>query len=378
MRCRRQRPPTPPGLTRAAAVLLVAAASHAGFSHVARAQDPLAEIIGLGRAEGSLPPWETPDQKTSLALSEKSWTIDSGVFVVGHPKIGYGTAFVISKEHRLLATCTRVADILHDAGELLAIAKENGAAYKADRVWYHPAIVRDRGGNAHARESNPVINATFRTRPDVAVVHLAGDTALPAAPPLADRDEAFDLFGKPAALSGFPGSDGQRWPQRNVKAAYKYRQGVIVRVADIANDAGAEAVDRQFFRHSIPVADGFSGAPIFTLSGRIVGMNISDQGFNSTGFPFTSCFGVRIDCLWELLAHHRLVAQIPIPVAAGELRLDRFQHDDPRIEELRTVQDLVQRAAIFGAEDKYADADRVLADAVKRMPNSASAYRARS
>src|SRR5262245_27543879 len=50
----------------------------------------------------SRPVWEKPPVHAVASLAEAARAAQSGVLLVGHPDAGFGTAFVISRAHRLV------------------------------------------------------------------------------------------------------------------------------------------------------------------------------------------------------------------------------------------------------------------------------------
>jgi hypothetical protein len=68
------------------------------------------------------------------------------VVLLGHPDSGYGSAFIISRKNRLLATVAHVADRFSEMdGILLAVPNDAAFEYRVERVWYHPALERNIG-----------------------------------------------------------------------------------------------------------------------------------------------------------------------------------------------------------------------------------------
>src|SRR5687767_13892937 len=103
--------------------------------------DKLAESVGISRSIGSLPAWEEPSQQARKDLGEFTRRSQGSVLLVGHPKHGRGTAWVVSKQHRLVATNAHVADILHEAGgSMMAIVNGTASLFKIERAWYHPGV----------------------------------------------------------------------------------------------------------------------------------------------------------------------------------------------------------------------------------------------
>ena len=77
-----------------------------------RKVDSVGASLGLSAETGSLPAWSKPSQKAREELGEFIRASQKGIFLVGHPKHGQGTAWVVSKKHRLLVTNVRDYAIL--------------------------------------------------------------------------------------------------------------------------------------------------------------------------------------------------------------------------------------------------------------------------
>src|SRR5262245_50832126 len=73
--------------------------------------DSVGASLGLSPETGSLPSWSKPSQQAREELGAFVRASQKGIFLVGHPKHGRGTAWVVSKKHRLLVTNAHVADI---------------------------------------------------------------------------------------------------------------------------------------------------------------------------------------------------------------------------------------------------------------------------
>ena len=116
--------------------------------------DAAARLLNLTSDSKSLPLWTKPKPQAVLDLAKQVKVLHPSVFIIGHPKGGYGTGFVVSQEHRLIATNAHVADILHKAGSLLAIGNDSTQVFKVEKVWYHPGVIRDADG-IKLRSQNP-------------------------------------------------------------------------------------------------------------------------------------------------------------------------------------------------------------------------------
>jgi len=105
-------------------------------------------------------------------------TQEAAVFLVGNPKVGRGTAWVISKKHRLLATNAHVADMhLEGGNKLLAIPSQSNQIYVVEKVWYHPGVRRYfKGDTTNSIQSiNRADGPIDPQSPDLAVLQLAAE-----------------------------------------------------------------------------------------------------------------------------------------------------------------------------------------------------------
>ena len=343
-----------------------------------QAADPIAESLGLTPENRSLPLWTKPAESESEALSTRARSIHTSILIVGTASHGYGTAFVISKEHRLLATNAHVADIRHKAGRMLAIPNRSSHVFEIDEVWYHPGVVRKNKAGLMFRSADPAVGDVHPVSPDVAVLHVAGVDELPSEIPLAEPDEIWDAFAKPVAMIGFPGHDTVSWPGVGDNVQASYRSGVVARATDFFNDADAELRDRQRVQHTMQSWGGFSGSPLFLPNGSVLGLHNSGATISRGRRTANLQYGVRIDCLWELLAHHKLQDKVNVPVSTAELRLDRFLQPDPRLEKFHQVLELVQTARIRILEDRFREAGELLTKAIGIMPTFPKAHSLRS
>src|SRR5687768_10678691 len=139
--------------------------------------DPLAKSLGISRSIGSLPAWSQPSQQARQDLGEFIRNAQGAVLLVGHPRHGRGTAGVVSKQNRLLATNAHVADILHEAGgQMMAIVNGTATVFQVERAWYHPGIRRQVGGpRTVLKSSKPADGPVDPNCPDVAVLQLAAE-----------------------------------------------------------------------------------------------------------------------------------------------------------------------------------------------------------
>lgn len=339
-----------------------------------RAQQPpsIEMKLGLTREKGSLPAWERPSAQATQDLTGAVRKVQAGVFLVGNER-NYGTAFVISRKHRLLATNAHVADILHQVGPMFAIRHDTTAAYEVERIWYHPGVRRALRGSLPTRSQKPEDGPVDPNSPDIAVIQLAEGADLPFEFEIATVEEMNDLFARPVAMIGFPGHDTE-WPAVGERPMVTFRDGVISRTTNFFGRADADKAQLQRVQHSMMSFGGFSGSPIFLPSGRVVGLHNSAVSI-STGARLQH--GVRVDCLWELLAHHKLDSLVPLGVERSKLLLARYEKPDPEEEKYRKAVALEVEAKLLVVQGKHAEAVAKCNEAIKLAPGFADAYYAR-
>ena len=331
--------------------------------------DPLARDLGLTPESGSLPIWSRSRETDRQQLGQVVRASQQGVLLVGNSKYGFGTAFVISREHRLLATNAHVADILHEAGSMLAILNGSTTTWQIERVWYHPGVLREVGSEVKflARSPNPRDGCVNTLSPDVAVLQLRHGPDLPVEFRLATPDEARNVFAQPIAMAGFPGHD-TRWPAAGRTVRATYHDGVVSRVTDFQMDPGSPVEELQFLQHTACGLGGFSGSPIFLPNGHVIAIHNSGRTANDRGMQMTISHGVRIDCLWELLAFHGLDDRVAVPVRKSSLNLARYSGPDPKLEQFRSAVLLVEQAAAMEIRGEHAEAVAVCTRAIKQAP----------
>jgi tetratricopeptide (TPR) repeat protein len=252
------------------------------------------------------------------------------VMLVGNPEHCQGTAFVISSKHRLLATNAHVADSLYREGAMVARCNGTTATYTVDRVWYHPGVIRRHDQSLMIRCQDPSHGDVAFACPDVAVLHIADGPELPAEFPMATPSELNDLIAQPVAMLGFPCCDTTRWPEAAEKPQASFREGAVTRVAPLRGSDNRECRQQQHVQHSISSWFGASGSPIFVPSGHVVAIDTEGGQFRRSDRTTDVAFGVRIDCLWELLAYHNLTDQVALPAGIGDVNLVCYQQIDPQ------------------------------------------------
>ncbi|MCC6491747.1 MAG: serine protease [Pirellulales bacterium] len=354
-------------LGRAPVVVLV-------VSLVARAAAQDDQPLDFREAAGAAPLWTAASPSDSLDLSTVVHRLHPSIFLVGTAEAGHGTAFVISQQHRLLATNAHVADIMHaTGGEMVAIANGTAHAYQVAEAFYHPGVRRI-VGNIAVRTPDPHRGDVYPESPDVAVLRLAPGDELPPAIPLAEPGDLAELLAKPVAMLGYPGHDTECWPAVGQKAEATFRQGVICRITDFTNDVNAPSRQLQFVQHSMASWPGFSGSPIFLPNGHVIALNNCGTT-KKLGERITSlAWGVRVDCVWELLKQHGLWNEVSIAARPEDVDVDRYSQPDPAAQSLAEAQRLVAEARIdLMRDDVQAAVDKCNA-AAEKAPNLTAVY----
>jgi hypothetical protein len=350
-------------------MLFVAAA--ALVESMARADDALPYVFP--KASGSVPFFAKVPENESVDLSSIVRTLHPSIFLVGTADGGHGTAFVISQENRLLATNAHVADIMAASGEMLAIANGTARTYEVAEAFYHPGVRRI-VGNMAIRTTDPSRGDVYPDSPDVAVLKLTEGEELPPAIPLAEPDELIELLAAPVAMLGFPGHDTESWPSVGQKAEATFRQGVVCRVTDFMNNVDGPPSERQFIQHSMANWFGFSGSPIFLKNGHVVALNNSGMTKKKGDLITSLAWGVRVDCLWEVLKQHGLWSQVSIHADPSTIDVERFSQPDPAEQILNQAQRLVAQARIDLMRDDVQAAVQKCNQAAELMPNLTSVY----
>lgn len=337
--------------------------------------DPISEILEL-KSKGSLPIWEKPSKEEFKNLTDAVYSLNDGIFILGNSKGGYGTAFVISKEHELLATNAHVADIGYMSGEeLLAIRNDSTEVYNVDQIYYHPGLMRKLGGSLPVRSRDPKDGEVIERSADVAVVKLK-KANLSHEFKIATKDELDKLFAQSVGMLGYPGHDTINWPAIGEKPKSTFRAGVISRLTDFYGNANANKEELQHVQHTMSNWFGFSGSPIFLSNGHVVAINNSTRSISKGNLSTTLSYGIRIDTLWELLAFHGLEKKVAID--SKPQLVDRFKKIDKKEIDYRKAVDLVTKARLKRNSGELYEGATLLNEAIKLAPKYYMAYLTRS
>ena len=301
---------------------------------------------------------------------------ERAVMFVGDPASGWGTAFVISAKNRLLATNGHVADILCRTGTMVARCNGTTSTYTVNKVWYHPGVIRRHDQSLMIRCQDPSHGDIVPGCPDVAVLRLANGPELPAEFPLASPSELEALVAQPVALLGFPGSDTTRWPESTETPQASFREGTVTRLTTLlrSNNRGC----KQHVQHSITAWFGSSGSPVFLPNGHVVAIDATVRTVHQNDRTAEMNFGVRIDCLWELLAYNRLTDQVALPAGIGRIDLDCYQQTDPEDINAHSAIALVSACDRLMLDGDFSLAREHCDQAILLAPSYANAFRMRS
>jgi tetratricopeptide (TPR) repeat protein len=267
---------------------------------------------------------------------------------------------------------------MHENGSMMAIRNGTAEVYRVDQVWYHPGVRRKKTDTMSIRSQKPEDGVVDPRSPDVAVLHLAEGPDLNVEFPLASPDEIEDCFAQPVGMLGYPGHDTEGWPGIGEKAQATLREGIVCRVSDFYGRVNLPSAELQFVQHSMTSWFGFSGSPIFLTNGHVIALNNSVSAMKRGEHQIELAYGIRVDCLWELLAHHKLDEKVSVPVSNAKLLLERYERPDPEEQKLSRARQLVKEAQGLLAHQKFSEAAIKCKDAIELCPGYAEAYRCRS
>ena len=216
-----------------------------------------------------------------------------------------GTGFVVSKTRRLIGTAAHIADWFSSGEPLFAIIDGTDQAYRVERVWYHPGIVRELDYGLRVRSTDPRDGSPATGGPDLAVVQLAAGGPDPACElQLATDEELQSLERKAVGLCGYPLKGGTDWPSSNQPANCTLSCFLVGAVSNNLTrpSQGLTFDQRQNLIYDSDLGPGASGGPIFRSNGHVVGLATNGSaGIEPDGR--LADHGPRIDCLRELMAH---------------------------------------------------------------------------
>jgi tetratricopeptide (TPR) repeat protein len=331
--------------------------------------DELSALLRMNEASKTVPVWTPVPAGETQDLSAVVERMHPAIFFVGKESVGHGTAFLISKEHRLLATNAHVADIFYEGtDDMVAISNGTSKVYEVEKAYYHPGVCRVAGDRV-MRTTDPQIGGVYPMSPDVAILKLKAGEELPEAIPLAGPQEIVRLLAKSVAMMGYPAYDNKEWPGLGEKVEATFRDGSVCRVTDFTNDVNAPDNRLQFIQHSLNSFGGFSGSPIFLRDGHVVALNNSGGMEKDRGRIAVLSYGVRVDCLWECLKQYDMLDMVPVAADRESIDVERFKRPDPSLATLSEVRRLVAIARIDIANHEESAAIEKCNQAFELMPN---------
>lgn len=352
-----------------------------GIDVQAQPTDGVAESLGLGPDRNALPIWTNASGSAKRELGKFVRSSHQIVMIIGN-RTGYGTGFVISKKHRLVATNAHVADIAQRAGKFVAVTNGTAQAYPVEKSWYHPGLKRYLRGQPSLviRSEDPKDGPVYPRSPDLAVLQLgSAGPELPQQVTFASAREVDAMFAQPVGILGFPSHDYNAWPAVGSEASATYHDGVVSRLTDFNLNGGGPASKRQFVQYTLATWSGFSGSPVFLANGRVVAIhNMARYDQGAGGDIKSIAHGIRVDCLWELLVHHKLDDKVSIPVERSSLDIARWLKPDETAEKFRRAIVLAAKADQLIAQKKYSEGIRLANEATELAPSFPEPYFIRS
>jgi tetratricopeptide (TPR) repeat protein len=212
-----------------------------------------------------------------------------------------GSAFVISKKHRLVATAGHVADVVNGENKGTAWREGTRTSYVIRRVWYHPRVEREHPNGIPALSDNPLDGQIASSRLDVAVLQLTDEG--PDLPVEIDPSRVIapaELAGRTVGYLGYHGD--QQSETSNATPPFLARFGVSSVIERDFGSADPAVVSTYNVYTSRPVDSGQSGGAVFLANGCLVGVVSHTWASGAQeGGEFQA-----IPTLSELIAYHGL------------------------------------------------------------------------
>ena len=312
-----------------------------------------------------------PDGQSDFGITIKSF--QQAVMSVGDPdRKDWGTGFVISRAHRLIATNAHVADIAK-----IAVLNESRTNYKVERIWYHPGVVRVMDdGKTLIQSANPADGRVHPEFSDVAILKLeAVGPDLPAEVRLASPDRAQSILGSAIGIFGYPGYNHDQEIRPDLYASATFVRGSVSRLTGLRHIPDAPAAQRHSVSYDARTHGGFSGSPVFQANGEVVALH---NHSHKEGGVQTLASGIRVDVLWELLHKENICDLVSgEPVGLAE-RVSFALPVDPRVEKLQRARKLLSQSADEILHDEFREAKHLLDDAIQILPDYWRLYHQKS
>ncbi len=252
------------------------------------------------------PSMPSPGPESTRRLTVAARRIEPPMMYVGHPKGDSGTAFVISRTHRLLATNAHVAKIMEEAGGMIAIQNGSRQWYPVEKVWYHPDYVRSLDEGVCVLSGGRWEQYRGLLAPDLAVMRLADEGPdLQAECVLARPGETVNLASMSVGLLGFSGP----WPTPGHAMEAVFKSGTVSLLTAFAPLGHADP-RWQMVDFTAICDEGDSGGPIFSEDGHVIAIFAWCRSLGDRQRGRESSAGIRVDALWELLDNYGLTSLV--------------------------------------------------------------------
>jgi S1-C subfamily serine protease len=274
-----------------------------------------------------------------------------------------GTAFLISRQKRLLVTAAHVADLALEGDGLSVVCNGTAITYRVVQVLYHPELYRTFDVGLTALSTDPRDGDVAHPTIDLAILHLAeGGPELPPECELASDEELRQLDRNAVASMGFPLVLGSTQPAAMPARSVNSSLGLITKFISYGEDTSVDdsipRQDRGWFRSRLKVHPGFSGGPVFLGNGHVIGVIYADFT-KLEGEP--SIESVRIDRVREVLALVRNSSPVQ-------------NERQNSLNELRRAVRLVRRVNDLIKEQRYREASEGCNEAIHLVPDYSWAY----
>jgi Trypsin-like peptidase domain len=354
-------------------------------------------VIGIGSEPGPRPqghPLPKAQELTSEQrdqLEKAAMGLKPSVLIVGcHPNgdnaatpVAIGTAFVISRKDRLIATAAHVADRIVDSGHLVASTGIASVRLRVERAYYHPRLRRQLDEGLCAYTMDPNDGRTANPTIDVAVLRVLDDgVELPDACVLATDDELRGLSNRPFGMLGYPESDGDdwHWPTKSKQVTASLLISTLdqpvayrgERTEERAQDPSAVEMDRRWVRSSEALGYGASGGPLFLPNGHVFAVLVGggSEFVNNEWQEFHE--SNRTDAIREIMAHHRIGIQVAVEHA--RLLQSNAPIVDDRLPRLRQAVALSRRSDFLRVDGRYREAGTLCNEAIQLAPEYGRAF----
>ncbi|TSC61777.1 MAG: hypothetical protein G01um1014106_706, partial [Parcubacteria group bacterium Gr01-1014_106] len=214
---------------------------------------------------------------TSAELQKLSETLahaQQAVYFIGSPERGIiGTAFCISKEHRLLVTCATIIDDVFDRHKL-TLVDAVGQQAPMRRFWFHPDFLRMDANGKPVHPDKAPKGEIAPASPDVAIIQLRENAPAPRGElTLLPPDHGGKLLGHAVGVLHFSTFVQPRWPTETDLECAPFRSFGYVTGIEKLQTADAKTPTRPWhLRVTAATWEAMGGAPVLLQDGTVIGM----------------------------------------------------------------------------------------------------------